>query len=112
MGIAALRLKPVRIWIFNGIGNRLVPARDFFLEKKQKRARCSGLPSRFILCRTCRAKPPVWAAFPFASPMRRARHTLRATCGMLEPGSGPAHARNGSGSEVRDDAKRAANAVA
>ena len=41
---------------FDGIGNRLVPARDFFLEKKQKRARCSGLPSRFILCRTCRAK--------------------------------------------------------
>ena len=35
---------------------RLIPARDFFLEKKQKRAWCSGLPSRFILCRTCRAK--------------------------------------------------------
>ena len=46
MGIAALRLNSIRIWIFNGIGNRLVPARDFFLEKKQKRARCSGLPSR------------------------------------------------------------------
>ena len=30
---------------------------------------------------------------------------------MLEPGSGPAHARNRSGSEGRDDAKRAANAV-
>ena len=29
---------------------------------------------------------------------------------MLEPGSGPAHARNGSGSEGRDDAMRAANA--
>ena len=56
VGIAALRLKPIRIWIFDGIGNRLVPARDFFLEKKQKRARCSGFPSRFILCRTCRAK--------------------------------------------------------
>ena len=41
---------------FDGIGNRLIPARDFFLEKKQKRARCSGLPSRVILCRTCRAK--------------------------------------------------------
>ena len=80
---------------FDGIGNRLVPARDFFLEKKQKRARCSGLPSRFILCRTCRAKPPVWAAFPFASPMRQARHALRVPCGRLEPGSGPAHARNG-----------------
>ena len=52
----ALRLKPIRIWIFDGIRNRLIPARDFFLEKKQKRARCSGLPSRFILCRTCRAK--------------------------------------------------------
>ncbi len=34
----ALQLKPVRIWIFDGIGNRLIPARDFFLEKKQKRA--------------------------------------------------------------------------
>ena len=67
-------LKPIRILISGVIGNRLIPARDFFLEKKQKRARCSGLPSRFILCRTCRAKPPVWAAFPFASPMRRARH--------------------------------------
>ena len=52
----ALRLKPIRIWIFDGIRNRLIPARDFFLEKKQKRARCSGLPSRVILCRTCRAK--------------------------------------------------------
>ena len=82
---------------FDGSGNRLIPARDFFLEKKQKRARCSGLPSRFILCRTCRAKPPVWAAFPFASLMRRARHTLRVPCGRLEPGSDPAHARNRGG---------------
>ena len=71
-GLRVLRLKPIRILISGVIGNRLVPARDFFLEKKQKRARCSGLPSRFILCRTCRAKPPVWAAFPFASLMRRA----------------------------------------
>ena len=82
---------------FDGSGNRLVPARDFFLEKKQKRARCSGLPSRFILCRTCRAKPPVWAAFSFAFPMRQARHALRVPCGRLEPGSGPAHARNRGG---------------
>ncbi len=29
------------------------------------------------------------------TPGRRARHALRAPCGMLEPGSGPAHARNG-----------------
>ena len=56
VGIVALRLKPIGIWISSVIGNRLVPARDFFLEKKQKRARCSGFPSRFILCRTCRAK--------------------------------------------------------
>ena len=55
-GLRVLRLKPIRILISGVIGNRLVPARDFFLEKKQKRARCSGLPSRFILCRTCRAK--------------------------------------------------------
>ena len=110
--LVALRLKPIRIWILDGIRNRLIPAGDFFLEKKQKRARCSGLPSRFILCRTCRTKPPVWAAFPFASLGRRARHALRVPCGMLEPGSGPAHARNRSGSEGRDDAMRAANAVA
>ena len=106
--LAALRLKPIGIWISSVIGNRLIPARDFFLEKKQKRARCSGLPSRFILCRTCRAKPPVWAAFPFASLMRRARHALRVPCGMLEPGSGPAHARNRGSSKVRGDAMRAA----
>ena len=70
-GLRVPQLKPIGIWISSVIGNRLIPARDFFLEKKQKRARCSGLPSRFILCRTCRAKPPVWAAFPFASPGRR-----------------------------------------
>ena len=111
VGIVALRLKSIRIWISSVIGNRLVPARDFFLEKKQKRARCSGFPSRFILCRTCRAKPPVWLAFPFASLMRRARHALRVPCGMLEPGSGPAHARNRTAPRCAMMAKRAANAV-
>ena len=55
-GLRVPQLNPIGIWISSVIGNRLIPARDFFLEKKQKRARCSGLPSRFILCRTCRAK--------------------------------------------------------
>ena len=55
-GIESAAVKAHPNLVSDGIGNRLVPARDFFLEKKQKRARCSGLPSRFILCRTCRAK--------------------------------------------------------
>ena len=89
-----LRLKPIRILISGVIGNRLVPARDFFLEKKQKRARCSGLPSRFILCRTCRAKAACLGGVSACIPRAAARHTLRVLCGILEPGSGPAHARN------------------
>ena len=81
MGIAALRLKPIRIWIFDGIGNRLIPARDFFLEKKQKRARCSGFPSRFILCRTCRAKAAclggVSVCIPYAAGAACSSSTVR-----------------------------------
>ena len=94
-GLRTLRLKPIGIWIFDGIGNRLIPARDFFLEKKQKRARCSGLPSRFILCRTCRAKAACLGGVSVCIPRAAARHTLRVLCGILEPGSGPAHARIG-----------------
>lgn len=93
VGIVALRLNSIRIWISSVIGNRLVPARDFFLEKKQKRARCSGLPSRFILCRTCRAKAACLGGVSVCIPRAAARHTLRVLCGILEPGSGPAHAR-------------------
>ena len=70
-GFRALRLKPIRIWIFDGIGNRLIPAGDFFLEKKQKRARCSGLQSRFILCRTCRAKAACLGGISVCTPGRR-----------------------------------------
>ena len=102
-GDCGLRLNPIGIWISGVVGNRLVPARDFFLEKKQKRARCSGLPSQFILCRTCRAKAACLVGVSVCIPHAAARHALRAPCGRLEPGSGPAHARKGSGSEVRDD---------
>ena len=80
-GFRALRLKPIRIWIFDGIGNRLIPAGDFFLEKKQKRARCSGLPSRFILCRTCRAKAAclggVSVCIPYAAGAACSSSTVR-----------------------------------
>ena len=66
---------------FDGIGNRLVPARDFFLEKKQKRARCSGLPSRFILCRTCRAQAAclggVSVCIPYAAGAACSSSTVR-----------------------------------
>ena len=79
--LVALRLKPVRILDFDGIGNRLIPARDFFLEKKQKRARCSGLPSRFILCRTCRAKAAclggVSVCIPYAAGAAYSSSTVR-----------------------------------
>ena len=47
-GLRVLRLKPIGIWISMGSG--------IASSRRQKRARCSGLPSRFILCRTCRAK--------------------------------------------------------
>ena len=109
----ALQLKPVRIWIFDGIGNRLIPARDFFLEKKQKRARCSGLPSRFILCRTCRAKAAclggVSVCIPYAAGAAYASRTVRHARTRLWP---CACAHGGGSSMGRDDAKRAANAVA
>ena len=66
---------------FDGIGNRLIPAGDFFLEKKQKRARCSGLPSRFILCRTCRAKAAclggVSVCIPYAAGAAHASRNVR-----------------------------------
>ena len=79
--LVALRLNPIRIWIFDGIRNRLIPARDFFLEKKQKRARCSGLPSRFILCRTCRAKAAclggVSVCIPYAAGAACSSRTVR-----------------------------------
>ena len=74
-GFRALRLKPIRILISGVIGNRLIPAGDFFLEKKQKRARCSGLPSRFILCRTCRAKAACLGGIPVCIP-----HAAGAAC--------------------------------
>ena len=80
-GFGALRLKSIRIWIFYGIENRLIPARDFFLEKKQKRARCSGFPSRFILCRTCRAKAAclggVSVCIPYAAGAAHASRNVR-----------------------------------
>ena len=110
-GFAALRLNPIGIWISSVIGNRLIPARDFFLEKKQKRARCSGLPSRFILCRTCRAKAAclggISVCIPRAAGAACSSRTVRHARTRLWP---YACAHRGS-SKVRGDAKRAANAV-
>ena len=100
----ALRLNPIGIWISSVIGNRLIPARDFFLEKKQKRARCSGLPSRFILCRTCRAKAACLGGVSVCAPERQARHART----RLWP---YACAHRGS-SKGRGEAMRAANAAA
>ena len=111
-GLRVPQLKPIRIWISMGSGIASSRRGDFFLEKKQKRARCSGLPSRFILCRTCRAKAACLGGVSVCTPGRRARHALRAPCGTLESGSGPAHARIGMmGSKGRTDAERA-NAAA
>ena len=97
---------------FDGIGNRLVPARDFFLEKKQKRARCSGLPSRFILCRTCRAKAAclggISVCIPYAAGAACSSSTVRHARTRLWP---CACAQWG-GSKGRDDAEQAANAAA
>ena len=111
-GFAALRLNPIRTWISSVIGNRLIPARDFFLEKKQKRARCSGLPSRFILCRTCRAKAAclggVSVCIPYAAGAAYSSSTVRHARTRLWP---CACAHRGS-SKGRDDAEWAVNAVA
>ena len=111
-GLRVLRLKPIRILISGVIGNRLVPARDFFLEKKQKRARCSGLPSRFILCRTCRAKAAclggVSVCIPRAAGAACSSRTVRHARTRLWP-CACAHRGDSKG---RDDAEWAVNAVA
>ena len=110
--LVALRLKPVRILDFDGIGNRLVPAWDFFLEKKQKRARCSGLPSRFILCRTCRAKAACLGGVSFCIP--RAAGAAYSLSAVRQIGTRlwPCACAHRGSSKGRADAERSANAAA
>ena len=97
---------------FDGSGNRLIPARDFFLEKKQKRARCSGLPSRFILCRTCRAQAACLGGISVCIPRTAgAAYSLSAVRHARTP-LWPCACAHRCGSKVRNDAERAANAAA
>ena len=109
-GIESAAVKAHRNLDFDGIGNRLVPARDFFLEKKQKRARCSGLPSRFILCRTCRAKAAclggVSVCIPYAAGAAHSSSTVRHARTRLWPcasaqGAAPRCAVMPSGRQMR-----------
>ena len=110
-GLRVPQLNPIGIWISSVIGNRLIPARDFFLEKKQKRARCSGLPSRFILCRTCRAKAAclggVSVCIPRATgtacPSRTVRHigTRLWPCACAHRGRVPRGAMARGGQQMR-----------
>ena len=110
-GLRVPQLKPIGIWISGVIGNRLVPARDFFLEKKQKRARCSGLPSRFILCRTCRAKAACLGGVSVCIPYAAGAACFSSTVRQIGTRLWPYACAHRGASKGSGDAMRAANAV-